>query len=597
MKKAKRRFGQLAVEGGLLTYKHISQALAEQEKSGMRLGELLVKAGRLSADDVVTVLSHQYGIPRVDLDQTPIDEKALARLPEHLAKRYEAIPVGFADNDTMIVAMSDPTDLRALDDLHVATGMQIRVVLAPNDVINRKLSEVYQNWGDMGPVIDRLSRAHGKVQILHDSDEEVDEQTLKEEAENPPVVKAVNVLLAEALTRGASDLHLEVFDDQFIARIRVDGVLHELGSFPVSMQPAAVSRVKILARMDIAEKRRPQDGRAKMRVDGQAIDLRVSTLPTVHGENVVVRILPEQENFGDLGVLGMLPDTLERLQRIVRRPYGLVLVTGPTGSGKTTTLHTTLTRLATKENKVITIEDPVEYRLNGISQIQVNTRIGLTFAAGLRHILRQDPDIILVGELRDLETVEIACRSAMTGHMVLATLHTNDAPGAIPRLLDMGAEPVIVEASLLGVLAQRLVRTICPKCKTPAQITPELEMAFKEAGADLSQAKPCVGVGCPNCSRLGYKGRIGIFEYMEVDDDMSRMILEKGSIENFRDAAVRKGMRTLWADGVLKVAQGITTLPEVMRVMGVTGKEDKSKYGTEVKARAAAETIAYTNGD
>ncbi len=551
--------GSILIEQGQISTDQLETALSEQRRTeqGKRIGEILVDMRYLTEPNLLNALSRQLDCPIVDLVQEPPDPAALAIVPSEFALRHHLIPLRQND-DQLVVAMSDPLDIHAIDDLRLLTGLDIAPMLAtPSDI--RRLGE--QSY---------MSRMMADVQEAEraiDDDESLDVADLQKMAKEELVIQMVNLIINQAIQDRASDIHVEPFDKELRVRYRVDGVLHEVNPPPKRFHNAVISRIKILSDMNIAERRLPQDGRMRIRAAGRQIDLRISTIPTVYGESCVMRILDKQTAMLGLTELGMEPGMFVRFKRLIQEPHGIILVTGPTGSGKTTTLYAGLSEIYSIEKKIITVEDPVEYQLNGINQIQVQPSIGLTFAGGLRSIVRQDPDIIMVGEIRDHETVEISVQAALTGHLVFSTLHTNDAAGAISRLLDMGAEPFLVASSLIGVAAQRLVRQNCKFCKEPYEEKPEV---LREIGIDPGYVKehPLFrGKGCPECRGLGYRGRSGIYEMLTIDESIRRMIISRESATTIRQYAQKtQGMLTMLQDGREKVLHGHTTIAEVLRV-------------------------------
>ncbi|MDD5449475.1 MAG: GspE/PulE family protein [Candidatus Omnitrophica bacterium] len=534
MKKERKSLGESLVEAGILTAEQLKQAEADEGYSGQRLRDTLVRLGFIAEEDLVTFLSDKLGLPRIDLANYIIDPKIVELVSEELARKYQVIPVLKIGN-RLTCAMLDPWDIFAMDEIRAKTDMIIEPAIATAAEIRRALDEYYGAKGSMEDLIKSIDQERLDIK----DGREIDTNKLKGIVEEPVVIKLVNLIIMKAIQERASDIHIEPEEGALKTRLRVDGMLHEISSPPKYLQSAIASRIKIMANLDIAERRKPQDGRFSIKAEGRNIDVRVSCVPTVHGENVVLRLLDISNAVLNLKDTGFSPGVLERYQRLISRPHGIILVTGPTGSGKTTTLYASLKKINTVEKNIVTIEDPVEYRLEGIRQIQINPKVDLTFATGLRSILRQDPDVIMVGEMRDFETAEIAVQAALTGHLVFSTLHTNDAPGAIARMLDMGIEPFLVSSAVIGVLAQRLVRTICPNC----------------------QAK-----GCPKCMNTGYKGRIGIFELMPIDDNIRDLIASKASADEIRKKALEAGMTGLKEDGMLKVKAGLTTQEEVLRV-------------------------------
>jgi type II secretion system protein E len=551
--------GALLVEDGLVSAEQLEVALAEQRRGDgtKRIGEILVQLRFLSDQNLLRVLSTQLDCPIVDLVQEPPDPEVLDIVPSEFAGKHHLIPLRRND-DTLVVAMADPLDISGIDDLHLLTGLDIAPMLALPADIQRVLEQAY-----MSRMIAGVKDAERAV----DDDENVDVADLQKMAKEELVIQMVNLIINQAIQDRASDIHIEPFDKELRVRYRIDGVLHEVNSPPKRFHAAVISRIKILSDMNIAERRLPQDGRMRIRASGRQIDLRISTIPTVYGEGCVMRILDKRTAMLGMTELGMEREMFGKFRRLIQEPHGIVLVTGPTGSGKTTTLYAALNEIYSVEKKIITVEDPVEYQLNGVNQMQALPQIGLTFASALRSIVRQDPDIIMVGEIRDHETVEIAIQAALTGHLVFSTLHTNDAAGAVSRLLDMGAEPFLVASSLIGVVAQRLVRMNCPHCREPYEEKPEI---LHEIGIDpaVVRRQPLVrGKGCPECRGLGYRGRSGIYEFLTVDEDIRRMVIERESAATIKSYGVKKqGMVSMLRDGREKVLQGHTTIAEVLRV-------------------------------
>jgi len=542
------------VEGGRLTEEELREIEDEARKKNISLDELLVRKNLISREEQGALLADQMGVLYVDLENYLIDPKVVTLVPEPFAKQHHLIPL-FRIGNTLTVAMSDPQDVMVIDELRLKTKSEIEPCLANEGAIQNAIDQYYGMKGSLGEIIKEIDKDEFSEEA------EKKEKTLEQLAEETPVIKFVNMMIMQAVRDRASDIHLEPEKDVLRIRYRIDGVLYEITASPIELHPAVISRIKILAKMDIAEKRIPQDGRFQIKLEGKDIDLRVSSFPTVYGENVVMRILDRSNillSFEDLGFGGHL---LEDYQKLIRTPYGIILVTGPTGSGKTTTLYSTLQAINSMEKNIITVEDPVEYHLELIRQSQVNTKVGLTFASGLRSILRQDPDIVMVGEIRDVETAEISIHAALTGHLVFSTLHTNDAPSTISRLVDMGIEPFLISSSLIGVLAQRLVRVICPKCKESYTPPPEIVQEFSfSPGTVLYKGK-----GCTHCKNTGYKGRIGIFQLMMLGPEVRELILKNASGDQLANEARRTKMRSLREDGLEKVMQGITTLEEVLR--------------------------------
>jgi type IV pilus assembly protein PilB len=545
------------VESSLISQDQLEIALQEQGKSGGSLGYNLVKTGAISEKAFSEFLSQIYGVPALDLDEIQPDEHSVELIPPEVATKFQVVPIS-REGRVLTIAMANPDNIFAIDDIKFITGLDVRPIVATETAIKRAIDRFYDSADSLAEVMRDMEE---DFEIVEDID---DDASLAEvQSEDAPVVKLVNSLIADAVNKGASDIHIEPFEKKQRVRYRIDGVLHEMMSPPFKMKGAITSRLKIMAELDIAEKRVPQDGRIKIRIGSKKIDLRVSTLPTIFGEKVVMRILDKSNLQIDLTKLGFVPESLERFLKAIESPYGMVLVTGPTGSGKTTTLYSALNRINLPEHNIMTAEDPVEYNLDGINQVHVHEEIGLTFASALKAFLRQDPNIVMVGEIRDLETASIAVKAALTGHLVLSTLHTNDAPSTINRMIDMGIEPFLVASSTNLILAQRLVRKLCTKCKSKQQIHPE---ALRELGIpneppfDINDP-----VGCPSCSGTGYSGRLGLYEVMNISEEIRQMILDRCSSTEIKEQAVREGMLTLRFDGIVKLKQGVTSLGEVLK--------------------------------
>ncbi|HWH10178.1 MAG TPA: ATPase, T2SS/T4P/T4SS family [Solirubrobacteraceae bacterium] len=541
------------VELGLCTRERVDEAIAAAKRAGTTPEQILVAAAAITPDGLARAVAERYGLDFIDLSIFSVDMTAANLVNITAAKRYEALPVGFVDQRTLLVAMAEPANVVAIDDISIMTGYEVRPAVATHE--------------DIHSVISRLSRFGDVVQpAAGDDDDAVEVVDLRESADDAPIVRLVHQLVGQAVEAGASDLHLAPDGQDLRVRLRIDGVLNELTTIPRRMTAGVVSRIKIMAELDISERRIPQDGRVGLTVDGHHVDLRVVTLPTVHGEGVVMRILDKDSVVMDLQTLGMAPDEHNRFERAFKQAYGCVLVTGPTGSGKSTSLYAALTTLNTKEKNVITIEDPVEYELSGVTQIQVNPKSGLTFATGLRSMVRADPDVIMVGEIRDRETAHIAIESALTGHLVLSTLHTNDAPTALTRLVEMGIEPFLVASAIDCVVAQRLVRTLCAHCKRRIILPAETLREYGyHAAFDIEAYEP---VGCKHCGQSGYKGRTGIYEVMSVTSEVRSLTIERRSTDEIGEMASSQGMRRLKDDGLEKVKQGRTSIAEVARVCG-----------------------------
>jgi type IV pilus assembly protein PilB len=557
------RIGELLVRDGLITREQLERGLVEARTSGTRVGYALVKLGFVGEQDLALALSRQHRIPAVDLERVKLDPAICRLVPADIALRHLVLPLRRVGR-VLTVAMGDPTDISAVDDLKFITRFDIEPVIA-GEVTLRKLVEREYDSADER-ITDLIKHFdQDEIEVVEDREEELSIGALQAQVDEAPVVKLINGILNDAVTRGASDIHFECYEKDVRVRYRIDGVLTEIMRPPTRMKAALVSRFKILADLNIAERRLPQDGRLKLRIGKRVIDFRVSTLPTLFGEKIVLRILDQGNLTLDLEKFGMEPKAEQDFMRAILNPYGMVLVTGPTGSGKTTTLYSALSRINTHEVNIMTAEDPVEYNLHGINQVQVRTEIGMTFAAALKAFLRQDPNIIMVGEIRDIETGGIAIKAALTGHLVLSTLHTNDAPSTITRMVDMGIEPFNVASAVNLITAQRLVRRICSKCKEPAKYT---EDWLRAAGVSEEEAEGITfykGKGCDECGNTGYRGRQGLYEVMAMSPQLRRMILLGASTADLREQAISEGMLTLRMDGMLKTQRGITTLEEVIK--------------------------------
>jgi general secretion pathway protein E len=559
METSQKGLGTLLVEQGRLTSDDLRKVRRLQQERGERLERLLLDLGFIAEEDLIPLLSSFFGVPAISRKEFPATPVPLGSLSLSFLQYERILPLEIRDG-VMHVAMADPGDLYSLHALQLATDLRVEPMIARE----RDISEALEGYYSNGAAAGTAGEGEGDVEYLAEDEEDVDH--LRDLASEAPVIRLVNLLINRAVEQRASDIHIEPFEQELKVRYRIDGVLHDVETPARRLQAAIVSRVKIMAKLNIAERRLPQDGRIKLRMMGREIDLRVSTLPTLYGESVVMRILDRSSIVLDLEQLGFEPDTLAAFNELIVRPYGMILVTGPTGSGKTTTLYGALDKINSPDKKIVTIEDPVEYQLAGVNQIHVKPQIGLTFANGLRSIVRQDPDVIMVGEIRDAETAEIAIQAALTGHLVFSTLHTNDAAGAVARLLEMGVEDYLLASSVLGVLAQRLVRCLCHECCTPSEAG---HRAHRElmAGADNGQAVTVYDAGgCERCAGTGYRGRSGIYELFAVRDEVRTLILKRASADSIRSEAVRAGMRTLREDGWLKVRQGVTTVAEVLRV-------------------------------
>jgi general secretion pathway protein E len=563
--KSKKLIGQVFLERGLIDEEELRTALNLQSDSREKLGKLLVDLGYVSERDCLSVVSEHLEIPAMsaaDYPPVPVIENLLTF---RFMKQCKFVPIAL-ENNVLTLAMTDPRDSATLDAVRQATGYQLRAILGAESEIMDILEKFYgSSASTLGRIIEGIDE--GNIESLSDEIEDIEQ--LKDLASEAPVIRLVNLLISKAIENRASDIHIEPFEKDLKVRYRIDGILHDVESPPKKLKAALISRVKIMSKLNIAERRLPQDGRIKLKVLGKDIDLRVSTLPTLYGESVVMRILDKSNtSLYDIRRLGFPEDSLREFESLIRRPHGIFLVTGPTGSGKTTTLYSALSTINLPDKKIITIEDPIEYQIDGVNQIHVNPQIGLTFATGLRHIVRQDPDVIMIGEIRDLETAEIAIRAALTGHLVFSTLHTNDAPSAITRLVDMGAEDYLIASSLLGVLAQRLVRVICPDCKTEVHPVPEMldEIGFRRGDPRSGPDRFYEGRGCEKCSNTGFAGRVGIYELMAINDDIRKLTVAKADSNQIRKKAIEHGMRPLRDDGWLKVRNGISSIAEVLRV-------------------------------
>src|SRR6266566_1849273 len=566
-----RRLGDLLVAEGLVKQEELQRALAEQKGTTEKLGSVLVRLKLVNEEQLTGFLSRQYGIPSITLSQLDIDPGILRLVPPQIARKYEVLPVKRAAN-TLTLAMADPTNVFALDDVSFMTNLQVLPVVASQAAIRRAIERNYENQGAaITDVLTELAEDQvSNVEVVDDDEDsggKVDVFELKELADEAPVVKLVNMVLVDAIQKGASDIHWEPYEKAFRVRFRIDGVLHEMLTPPKRLESAIISRLKIMSSLDIAERRLPQDGRIKLRYHAREIDFRVSVLPTIFGEKAVLRILDKDALQLDLTKLGFDPGALEHFEKVIRQPYGMVLITGPTGSGKTTTLYSAIHTINSPEHNIMTAEDPVEYNLKGVNQVQVDEGVGRTFSAALRSFLRQDPDIILVGETRDLETAQISIRAALTGHLVFSTLHTNDSPSTIARLIDMGVPPFLVASSLLLVLAQRLGRKICKDCKEPYEVDEESLLPYGHVLTGVGRTQVYKGRGCTTCNFTGMKGRVAIYEIMPVTQELRDMIIKGASTAELRGMAQSQGMKTLRQAGLLKVLfDGVTTVEEVLRV-------------------------------
>src|SRR4051812_6956415 len=553
------RLGEILLREGLVTREQLAQALAEQKNTKHRLGYVLVKLGLVQELEITKVLARQYRMPAVDLSRFEVDPKIIKLVPADMATKSVVLPLK-REGRTLTVAMADPTDHGLLEDLKFITRFDLFPVIAGEYTLRNLIEKHYEaSDQQLQSILKDMEDTGDDIEVVEDEEEEAATQAQIDDA---PVVKLINGLLTDAVRRGASDIHIEPFEHEIRVRYRIDGALLEIMRPPLKMKAALTSRIKILSQLNIAERRVPQDGRIKLKMGSRVIDFRVSTLPVLFGEKIVLRILDKGNLTLDLTKFGFEPRAEQDLLKAIENPYGMVLVTGPTGSGKTTTLYSALSRINQIDVNIMTAEDPVEYNLLGINQVLVRNEVGMTFAAALKAFLRQDPNIIMVGEIRDLETGSIAIKAALTGHLVLSTLHTNDAPSTITRMVDMGIEPFNVASAVNLIVAQRLVRRICKECKQQHEYTPEEMHAF---GIDKKEGPFSKGAGCDTCAGTGYRGRQGLYEVMALTSPLRREILKGASTEELRDLAVKEGMLTLRMDGMMKVKRGITTLEEVVK--------------------------------
>lgn len=553
----KKRLGDMLVQANKITMRQLQEALVKQKLLGKKLGEVLMEEGFVTAEDIINTLESQTGISRISLDSISIDKKAIKLIPQSVCVKHDLIPFAFEDNKIKI-AMWDPLNIFAIDDVSIASGFEVETYIALKEEIKRNIDKYYSD--------EQVLRAAAELSKEKTNDSKVGSQDDLDfdDIKNAPVVKMVDYLIKNAIESRASDIHIEPFEKLIRIRYRVDGQLQLVSTLAIDSQAALITRIKILANLNIAEKRAPQDGRIIMKLEDRDVDLRVSILPTVFGEKVVIRVLDRTSYQIGIGRLGMSEIELTQLNNIVQNPHGIILVTGPTGSGKSTTLYTVLNELNKEDKNIITVEDPVEYMLEGINQVNVNIKAGLTFASGLRSILRQDPDIVMIGEMRDGETAEIAIRAAITGHLVLSTLHTNDAPSSILRLIDMGVEPYLAATSICGIIAQRLVRKICPKCRQ-AYIASEHEKKILNIKGE-EEVTLYKGTGCTACNNTGYAGRTGVYEIMEITREHKEAIANSTDVEALRDISIKNGMRTLGVACKDMVLQGITTIEEHVKI-------------------------------
>ena len=557
------RLGELLVRDNLVSLQQLQKAQDEQRKTGGRIGSLLVKQGAIADHDLTSFLSKQYGVPAISLKDFDIDEDVVKLIPRATAEKHQLVPVNRAGS-SLIVAMGDPSNIFAVDDIKFLTGYNVEVVVASEQAIKEAIDRYY---AEKGPDLDEVMQGFddSEVAVVEADADDLNAGDLEKSAEEAPVVKLVNLILLDAIKKGASDIHVEPYEKDFRVRFRIDGVLYEVMKPPMKLRNAMISRLKIMSELDISERRLPQDGRIKLKLGkGKEMDFRVSVCPTLFGEKVVMRLLDKSNLQLDMTKLGFEEQQLKEFMDAIDRPYGMVLVTGPTGSGKTTTLYSALSKLNEVAWNISTAEDPVEFNFFGINQVQMHEDIGLNFAAALRSFLRQDPDIIMVGEIRDFETAEIGVKAALTGHLVLSTLHTNDAPGTVSRLLNMGIEPFLVTASLNAIVAQRLCRKLCQECKKPAEVE---DQALLDAGfpaEEIGTFQAFAPGGCKTCNDRGYKGRVAVYEVMPLWDGLKELIIQGCSAAELKQEAIRLGFRTLRASALSKVKGGVTTLAEAV---------------------------------
>jgi type IV pilus assembly protein PilB len=564
------RLGELLTKAGLITSDQLKEALKAQKESGGKLGETLIRLGMVSEEDITECLSQQFGVPSINLAHFEIDAGVIKLIPSEVARKYNILPVN-KTGATLTIAMADPTNVFAMDDIKFMTGYNVEPVVASELGIKQAIENYYGSTAalELKKVMEDLQTSdNADLEVLEEEDD-LDVEALAAESEEAPVVKLVNLILTDAIKRGASDIHIEPYEKEYRVRMRVDGILYEVMNPPLKLRDAITSRVKILAKLDISEKRLPQDGRIKMKMKlnerNKELDFRVSVLPTLFGEKIVMRLLDKDNLQLDLTKLGFEPESLTKFEEAIFKPWGMVLVTGPTGSGKTNTLYSALSKVNSPEVNIMTAEDPVEFNLLGVNQVQMKEQIGLNFATTLRSFLRQDPNIVLVGEIRDFETAEIAIKAALTGHLVLSTLHTNDAPSTINRLMNMGIEPFLVATSVHLIAAQRLVRRICAHCKETVDVNAQALMNLGYRKDEIGTFNVSKGRGCEKCGNTGYKGRVGLIEVMAIDDDLREMILSGASAIELKKRAMENGMLTLRLSGLVKIREGVTTIEEVVR--------------------------------
>ncbi len=564
------RIGELLVQADKISAEQLEQALNAQQGGGGRLGAHLVELGFIGDDELVEFLSQRYGVPAINLAEVEVDDSIIKIIPPDVARKYTILPVSKA-GAKLTIAMVDPTNVFAMDDIKFMTGYNVEPVVASDTALREAIDEYYGSSHsiELRKVMEDLADADAADLEVLEEEEDLDLGELEQQSEEAPVVRLVNIILTDAIKRGASDIHIEPYEKEYRVRYRIDGLLYEVMRPPLKLKEAIISRLKIMSKLDIAEKRLPQDGRIKIKTrladKIKDLDYRVSVLPTIFGEKIVMRLLDKDNLMLDMTKLGFEADSLRRFEQAIFRPYGMVLVTGPTGSGKTNTLYSALSRINTTETNIMTAEDPVEFNLMGVNQVQMKEQIGLNFVAALRSFLRQDPNIVLVGEIRDFETAEVAIKAAMTGHLVLSTLHTNDAPSSINRMMNMGIEPFLVASSVHLIVAQRLVRRICTSCKEALDMPEQALTNIGFSQKEIPSLKLFRGRGCERCTSTGYKGRLGLYEVMDVDDEIRDLILSGGTTSELRHRAIENGMISLRASGLQKIRDGITTLEEVIR--------------------------------
>jgi type IV pilus assembly protein PilB len=564
------RLGELLTKASLISQDQLKEALRVQKETGGKLGETLIKLGFVSEEDITECLSQQFGVPSINLQHFEIDAGVIKLIPGDVARKYNILPVN-KTGATITIAMADPTNVFAMDDIKFMTGYNVEPVVASELGIKAAIDNYYGTTSalELKKVMEDLQTAESADLEVLEEDEEMDVNALADSAEEAPVVKLCNLILTDAIKRGASDIHIEPYEKEYRVRFRIDGILYEIMNPPLKLKDAMTSRMKILSKLDISEKRLPQDGRIKLKIKledkNKELDFRVSVLPTLFGEKIVMRLLDKDNLRLDMTKLGFEQESLTRFEEAIFKPWGMVLVTGPTGSGKTNTLYSALSKVNSPEVNIMTAEDPVEFNLPGINQVQMKEQIGLNFAATLRSFLRQDPNIILVGEIRDFETAEIAIKAALTGHLVLSTLHTNDAPSTINRLMNMGIEPFLVATATQLIAAQRLVRRVCSQCKEVVDMAPQALLNIGYRKEEVGTFSVYKGRGCEKCNNTGYKGRVGLIEVMVIDDDIRDLILSGGTAIDIKRKAIENGMITLRRSGLVKIKEGITTVEEVVR--------------------------------